>query len=294
MASYVRRALTEETEKKKKKGTRCTLRRRRVRGPVDCRRWRRGTERRLVARSVSSVVSWPCAVRYTSRKTYTSAAPSARVLARPPFARARPPPGTRSGAVSPSTSKHGRSSGPRPLRCLREDRCLATDHAGARGTGGGTSAAAAAVVVSAAAAAARPLRPAGRAPFPAVRAQVLRAPVQQLGPVRAGRRLRDRRRVRVPFPGGRQRAGTARPHRPPQERLSGRTLEHHRLVDTLGWGNNIIYVKNILRSDETNGIFPPDLCAHRTRIRSGRPGRIGPERSRSVRNLSHDFVFQTF
>lgn len=104
--------------------------------------------------------------------------------------------------------------------------------AGARGTGGGGGGTATAVVVAvaAAAAAARPVRPAARAPVPAVRAEVLRAPVQQLGPVRAGRRLRDRRRVRVPFLGGRQRAGTARPHRPPQERLSRRTLEHHRLV----------------------------------------------------------------
>lgn len=70
--------------------------------------------------------------------------------------------------------------------------------AGARGTGGTTVVAAAA----AAAAATRPVRQAGTA-VPPVRAQVLRTPVQQLGPVRPGRRLRDRRRVRVPLPGGR-------------------------------------------------------------------------------------------
>jgi len=94
-----------------------------------------------------------------------------------------------------------------------------TTDAGARGTF-----VAAAVV---AAAAGRPIRSAGTA-VPAVRSQVLRAPVQQSRPVRAGGRLRDRRRVRVPVPGGRKRAATARPHRPAQERLSGRALEHYR------------------------------------------------------------------
>lgn len=96
--------------------------------------------------------------------------------------------------------------------------------AGARGSGGTSVAAAVA-----AAAAARPIRARGTA-VPAVRPQVLRAPVQQLGPVRTGGRLRDRRRVRVPLPGGRQRAATARPHRPAQERLLGRALEYHRYV----------------------------------------------------------------
>jgi len=96
-----------------------------------------------------------------------------------------------------------------------------TTDAGARGTF-----VAAAVV---AAAAGRPIRPRGTA-VPAVRSQVLRAPVQQSGPVRAGGRLRDRRRVRVPFPGGRQREATARPHRQAQERLLGRALEHYRCI----------------------------------------------------------------
>lgn len=96
-----------------------------------------------------------------------------------------------------------------------------TTDAGARGTF-----VAAAVV---AATAGRPIRPRGTA-VPAVRSQVLRAPVQQSRPVRAGGRLRDRRRIRVPFPGGRQRAATAGPHRPAQERLLGRTVEHYRYV----------------------------------------------------------------
>lgn len=81
----------------------------------------------------------------------------------------------------------------------------------------------------AAAPAGRPIRPRGTA-VPAVRPQVLRAPVQQSGPVRAGGWLRDRRRVRVPVPGSRQRAATARPHRPAQKRLLGRTLEHYRYL----------------------------------------------------------------
>jgi len=100
---------------------------------------------------------------------------------------------------------------------------IAATDAGARGSGG-TS-----VAAAVAAAAGRPIRARGTA-VPAVRPQVLRAPVQQLGPVRAGGRLRDRRRVRVPLSGGRQRAATARPHRPAQERLLGRALEHHGYV----------------------------------------------------------------
>lgn len=97
----------------------------------------------------------------------------------------------------------------------------ATD-AGTRGAGAVVAAA-----VTVAAAAAHAVRSGGTA-VPPVRAKVLRAPVQQPWPVRAGRRLRDRRRVRVPFPGGRKRATATRPHRPSEERLSGRTVEHNR------------------------------------------------------------------
>lgn len=67
----------------------------------------------------------------------------------------------------------------------------------------------------------------GRTAIPAVRAQVLRAPVQQPRPVRLGGRLRDRRRVRVSLPRGGQRARRTRPYRPLEERLSRRTLEYH-------------------------------------------------------------------
>lgn len=99
--------------------------------------------------------------------------------------------------------------------------------------------AAATVAPAAAAAAARAVRSCARAgaggggtAIPAVRAQVLRAPVQQPRLVRLGGRLRDRRRVRVSLPGGRQRARRTRPHRPLEERLPRRTLEHH------GYGSN--------------------------------------------------------
>lgn len=201
-----------------------------ARGPLT----RRAAAReRLVARDgndrrICSVVSWPCAVRYATVSVLSvvhDPFPGFRSRARPFLHRTAPVRGPTSVPSTVPFRAHtairrtggGAGAGGVHPEC----------DAGARGTGGGNTTAVAAA--AAAAAAARPVRLDGAA-VPPVRPQVLRAPVQQLGPVRPGGRLRDRRRVRVPVPGGRQRASAARPNRPSQERLSGRALEYHRYI----------------------------------------------------------------
>lgn len=166
---------------------------------------------------ISSVVSWPCAVPCAT-VCPLSVIGFSLVL---PYAVRDPR--VRKRRISTARSPGRRTGSSRTPPSLRAGWWYPRESdAGAHGTGDTT-----AVAAAAAAAAARPVRLDGTA-VPPVRAQVLRASVQQPGPVRPGRRLRDRRRVRVPVPGGRQRASTARPDRPPQERLSGRALEHHR------------------------------------------------------------------